>query len=71
MKKIADTTACIATHVVRVYKTIENGFVCAYKKIENGAVAGFAKLTDKCVEVLFARSGEGVEEAKKRLQGNR
>lgn len=40
-----------------------------YKKIEDGVVEGFKKVTDKCVETLFAREGESVEDAKKRLSG--
>ena len=46
---------------------IESGVVEGYKKIENGAVEGFEKVVDKCVEVLFARDGESVEDAKRRL----
>lgn len=42
-----------------------------YKKIETGVVAGFGKVTDKCVETLFAKDGETVEEAKKRLSGKK
>ena len=38
-------------------------------KIEKGAVDGFNKVTDKCVEKLFTKEGETVEEAKKRLTG--
>ena len=53
--------------VVSGYKKIEDGVVSGYKKIENGAVEGFGKVVDKCVEVLFAREGESVEDAKKRL----
>ena len=53
--------------VVSGYKKIEDGVVTGYKKIETGAVDGFGKVVDKCVEVLFAREGESVEEAKKRL----
>ena len=53
--------------VVCGYKKIEDGVVTGYKKIETGAVEGFGKVIDKCVEVLFAREGESVEEAKKRL----
>lgn len=43
--------------------------VSGYKKIENGMVSGFGKVVDKCVEVLFAKDGETVEEAKARLSG--
>lgn len=57
----------IESAVVGGYKKIENGVVGGYKKIENGAVEGFGKVVDKCVEVLFAKDGESVEDAKKRL----
>lgn len=53
--------------VVSGYKKIEDGVVNGYKKIETGAVEGFGKVVDKCVEVLFAKEGESVEDAKKRL----
>ena len=43
--------------------------VDGYKKMETGIVEGFNKLTDKCVEVLFAKESESVEDAKKRLNG--
>ena len=59
----------IENGVVSGYKKIENGVVEGYKKIESGVVGGFNKVTDKCVEVLFAREGESVEDAKKRLSG--
>ena len=54
--------------VVSGYKKIEDGVVAGYKKIETGAVEGFGKVVDKCVEVLFAKEGESVEDAKKRLR---
>ena len=53
--------------VVTGYKKIENGVVGGYKKIETGVVGGFGKIVDKCVEVLFAKKGESVEDAKARL----
>jgi hypothetical protein len=43
--------------------------VDGYKKIESGVVEGFEKVTDKCVEVMFTKKGETVEEAKARLSG--
>ena len=55
--------------VVNGYKKIENGVVTGYKKIETGAVDGFNKVVDKCVEKLFAKEGESVEDAKVRLSG--
>lgn len=67
MAKLADVNEKIAEAVVGGYKKIENGVVDGYKKIEKGAVEGFSKVTDKCVEKLFAKEGESVEEAKKRL----
>ena len=57
--------------VVEGYKKIEDGVVDGYKKIEKGAVDGFNKVTDKCVEKLFTKEGETVEEAKKRLSGDK
>ena len=57
--------------VVGGYKKIENGVVGGYRKIETGVVEGFAKVTDKCVEKLFAKEGESVEDAKKRLSGHK
>ena len=57
----------IESAVVCGYKKIEDGAVNGYKKIETGAVEGFGKVVDKCVEVLFAKEGEHVEDAKKRL----
>lgn len=59
----------IENGVVSGYKKIENGVVEGYKKLENGIVAGFNKVTDKCVQVLFAKDGESVEDAKARLSG--
>ena len=58
-----------ASKLVEANKKIEEGVVEGYKKIEKGAVDGFTKVTDKCVEKLFAKEGETVEEAKKRLSG--
>jgi hypothetical protein len=54
---------------VKANEKIAEGVVAGYKKIENGAVNGFGKVVDKCVEVLFAKDGETVEEAKARLSG--
>ncbi len=57
--------------VVGGYKAIENGVVGGYKKMESGVVNAFNKVSEKCVETLFAREGESVEEAKKRLSKKR
>ena len=57
----------IETGVVSGYKKIENGVVNGYLKIQDGIVDGFGKLISKCVEVMFAREGETVEQAKARL----
>ena len=59
----------IAEGVVEGYKKIENGVVEGYKRIENGVVHGFNNVSDKCIETLFAKEGESVEDAKKRLSG--
>ncbi len=71
MSKIVEANEKIAEKVVEGYKKIENGVVGGYKKIETGVVDGFGKVTDKCVAVLFAREGETVEDAKKRLSGEK
>lgn len=68
--KLIEANEKIAEAVVSGYKKIEDGVVEGYKKIEKGAVEGFEKVTDKCVEKLFAKEGESVEDAKKRLSGN-
>lgn len=61
----------IANKVTEGYKKIENGVVGGYKKIEKGAVDGFNKVSDKMIEKLFAKEGETVEDAKKRLNGEK
>lgn len=35
-----------------------------YKKIEEGVVDGVEKVSDKAAEILFAKEGESVAEAK-------
>ena len=71
MSKFTETNEKIAESVVKGYKKIEDGVVEGYKKIETGVVEGFGKVTDKCVEKLFAKEGETVEDAKKRLNGEK
>ena len=70
MSKFVEANEKIAEGVVKGYKKIEDGVVGGYKKIETGVVEGFGKVTYKCVEVLFAKDGESVEDAKKRLSGD-
>lgn len=62
--KIVEANEKIADAVVKGYKKIEDGVVEGYRKMEKGAVEGFEKVADKCVEKLFAKEGESVEEAK-------
>lgn len=69
MSKFVEANEKIADTVVKGYKKIEDGVVGGYKKMEDGIVTGFEKVTDKCVEKLFAKDGESVEDAKKRLSG--
>ena len=69
MAKFADHMEKISNGVVEGYQKIEDGVVTGYKKIETGAVKGFGKVVDKCVEVMFAKDGESVEDAKARLSG--
>ena len=71
MSKFASANEKITEEVVKGYKKIEDGVVDGYKKIETGVVEGFGKMTDKCVEKLFAKEGETVEDAKKRLSGDK
>ena len=59
MAKLADINEKIAEKVVD-----------GYKSIEKGVVGTFNKVTDKCVDVLFTKEGETVEEAKERLSRN-
>lgn len=67
MSKFVNVNKKIAQKVVEAYQKIEDSIVGGYKKIEVGAVKGFGKIVDKCVEVLFAKEGESVEDAKARL----
>ena len=62
-------TGKIGEAVTEGYKKIETGVVSGYKKIEAGVTEGFGKVSDKFVERLFAKEGESVEDAKKRLSG--
>ena len=71
MSKFVEANEKIAEGVVKGYKKMEDGVVGGYKKIETGVVEGFGKVTDKCVEVLFTKEGESVEDAKKRLSGDK
>ena len=75
-------TAAAAEEVTSGYKKIENGVVSGYKKIEDvviggykkiedSVVGGFGKVSDKFVEKFFAREGESVADAKKRLGGEK
>ena len=69
MAKIADMVEKIGETVTEGYQKIESGVVSGYKKIEEGAVEGFGKVNDTFIEKLFAKEGESVEDAKKRLSG--
>lgn len=64
-------TGKIGEAVMDGFQKIEEGVVGNYKKLETGIVEGFEKVTDKCVEKLFAKDGESVEDAKKRLSGDK
>lgn len=68
--KFIEVNEKIAEGVVEGYKKIEKGVVDGYKKIETGAVEGFTKVNDKIIEKVFAKEGETVEDAKKRLSGD-
>ena len=64
-------TGKIGEAVMDGFQKIEEGVVGNYKKLETGIVEGFEKVTDKCVEKLFAKEGESVEDAKKRLSNEK
>lgn len=68
-KTVREGLQKIEDGVVSGYKKIEDGVVEGYKKVETGAVEGFNKVNDKMIEKLFAKEGESVEDAKKRLSG--
>lgn len=67
MSKFIDANKKIEEKAVGTYKAVEDGVVGAYKKIENTVVGAYKKVEDKCIENLFAKDGETVEEAKARL----
>ncbi len=67
MNKLLKANEKIAETVVGTYQKIEDGVVGGYQKMENGIVEGFSKVVDRCVENLFAKEGETVQEAKERL----
>lgn len=68
MSKLIDANKKIEEKVVGTYKVVESGVVGAYKKVESSVVNAYKKVEDKCVENLFAKDGETVEEAKSRLK---
>ena len=57
--------------LIQANEKIAENVVEGYRKIEDGVVEGFNKVTDKFVEKLFAREGESVEDARKRLSGEK
>ena len=69
--KLVKANEKIAETVVEGYKKIEDGVVEGYKKIEEGVVSGFTKMTDKFVDQFLTNEGESVEDAKKRMNGEK
>ena len=65
--KIADVVEKMGRVVTGGYKKLETGVVSGYQKIEHSAVTGFEKVSDQCIDVLFAKEGETLGEAKARL----
>lgn len=49
------------------YQKIEAAVVHGYRKMEGVMVSGFTWVCDRCVQALFAREGETVDQAKARL----
>lgn len=79
MEKLMNKTERIANNVTKGYHTIEtgavrgyqklqDGVVCGYERMQNSIVRGFTRMMDRCVQVLFAKEGESVDEAKARLR---
>lgn len=71
MSKYSQTMEKISRHVVSRYQKIENGVVSGYKTMETAIVTGSKKVSDKCIEVLFAKESESINDAKMRLSGNK
>ena len=69
MAREHDMTGIDAELAEEVAQVVAEGTVSGYKKIEDGVVEGFGKVVDKCVEVLFTKEGESVQDAKARLSG--
>ena len=68
---VAEAGKTIGDGVVDFYKKIEDGVVGAYKKVEEGAVGAYKAVEDFCVDKLFKKDGETVQEAKDRLNGKK
>lgn len=71
MAKIADRVEKMGQTATGIYKNVENFAVNSYQAVERGAVDGFARACDKCIDVLFAKEGETVAEAKERLKNGK
>lgn len=71
VSKVKKGYDAIENGVVKGYKSIENGVVNGYSKFQGGVVAGWQKFEDRCVEVLFGREGESVEQTRARLNANK
>lgn len=71
MSKLQESNKKIEETVVSGYKKIETAVVEGYKKIEKGSVDGFNKVSDKIIEKVFTKENETVDEAKKRLAGDK
>lgn len=71
MAKIADRVEKMWQTATGIYKNVENFAVNGYQAVERGAVDSFARVCDKCIDVLFAKEGETVAEAKERLKNGK
>lgn len=71
-QKIEDTVTGgykkIEDAVTGSYRKMEKTVVDGFLKMEDGIVSGFNRVSDKCVEKMFSREGETVEETKERLK---
>ncbi len=66
-----DISDVSAVEPQEVLHSVETGVVGAYKAVESGAVNAYRKIEDTMVDKLFRKEGETVEDAKKRLQGEK
>ena len=66
-----DALHAMGNGAVKGYKAIETGAVTGYKAVENAVVGAYTKVEDAFVGTFLTKGQETVEEAKKRLRGEK